>query len=136
MRGAVGCSAAMRKIRARTSLLTRLRPPTHLALETHVQYNRKPARCQPTTVLGVTRMRGCSHSDQNLIETRRIKSSPSHYHASAQGFDEGHHFFNPGMPMCGGPHREKIESNAIPDSSVVSATRTEFLRTTAVIAAM
>jgi hypothetical protein len=28
-----------------------------LALETRVFYNRKPARCQPTRVLGVTRMR-------------------------------------------------------------------------------
>src|ERR1035441_3532768 len=71
MRGApqVGFSAAIRKIRARTSLLTRLRPPTRLILETHVQYNRKPARCQPTTVLGVTRMRGRSHPDQSFRKT-------------------------------------------------------------------
>src|SRR5579864_8528919 len=50
MRGApqVGFSAAMGKIRLRTSLLTCLRPPTRLTLETHVQYNRKPARCHPT----------------------------------------------------------------------------------------
>jgi hypothetical protein len=34
-----------------------LRPPTGLALETHVQYNRKPARCQPTTVLGATKIK-------------------------------------------------------------------------------
>src|ERR1700736_2503343 len=54
MRGApqVGFSAAIRKIRARTSLLTHFRPATCLALETHVQYKRNPARCQLTTVLG------------------------------------------------------------------------------------
>src|ERR1700674_1027868 len=69
MRGApqVGFSATMRKIRTRTSLLTRLPPPTRLALETHVQYNRKPARCQLTTVLGVTKTRGFVHPDQNLL---------------------------------------------------------------------
>src|SRR6266478_4661607 len=54
MRGApqVGFSATIRKIRARTSLLTHLRPPTCLALETQVQYKRNPARCQLTTGLG------------------------------------------------------------------------------------
>jgi hypothetical protein len=41
--------------------------PTALALETHVQYNRKPARCQRTTVLGVTKMRGFVHPDQNIF---------------------------------------------------------------------
>jgi hypothetical protein len=35
----------LRKIKARTSLLTRFRPPTWLTLETHVQYKRNPARC-------------------------------------------------------------------------------------------
>ena len=45
MRGApqVGFSATIRKIKARTSLLTCFRPPTWLILETHVQYKRKPA---------------------------------------------------------------------------------------------
>src|ERR1700738_3213529 len=33
----------MRKMSARTSLLTRLRPSTGLALETHVQYNSEPS---------------------------------------------------------------------------------------------
>jgi len=68
MRGApqVEFSATIRKIRARTSLLTRLRPPPRLALETHVQYKRNPARCQLTTVLGVTRTRGFFHPDQNV----------------------------------------------------------------------
>jgi hypothetical protein len=57
----------MRKIRTRTSLLTRLPPPTRLALEIHVQYNRKPARCQLTTVLGVTKTKGFVHPDQNPL---------------------------------------------------------------------
>src|ERR1022692_2563799 len=70
MRGApqVGFSAAMRKIRARTSLLTRLRPPIRLALEIQVQYKRNPARCQRTTVLGVTKTRGFVHPDQNVFK--------------------------------------------------------------------
>src|SRR5258708_3958735 len=68
MRGApqVGFSATIRKIKARTSLLTRFRPPTWLILETHVQYKRNPARCQFTTVLGVTKMSGLVHPDQNV----------------------------------------------------------------------
>jgi len=68
MRGApqVGFSATIRKTKARTSLLTRFRPPTCLTLETHAQYNRNPARCQFTTVLGVTRIRGFLHADQNV----------------------------------------------------------------------
>src|ERR1700680_2672222 len=63
MRGApqVGFSATIRKIRARTSLLTRLRPPIFPAFETQVQYKRKPDRSQLTTVLGVTRTRGFVH---------------------------------------------------------------------------
>ena len=68
MRGApqVGFSETIRKIKARTSLLTRFRPPTGLTLETHVQYKRNPARCQFTTVLGVTKMSGLVHPDQNV----------------------------------------------------------------------
>src|SRR6516162_263085 len=69
MRGApqVGFSATIRKIRARTSLLTRVRPPTRRNLEIHVQYKRKPARCQFTTVRGVTKTRGFLHPDQNVL---------------------------------------------------------------------
>ena len=69
MRGApqVGFSETIRKIKARTSLLTRFRPPTWLILETHVQYKRNPARCQFTTVLGVTKTRGCLHPDQHIL---------------------------------------------------------------------
>src|SRR5258708_4330858 len=68
MRGApqVGFSATIRKIKARTSLLTRFRPPIWLTLETHVQYKRNPARCQFTTVLGVTKMSGLVHPDQHV----------------------------------------------------------------------
>src|ERR1035437_9768036 len=40
-----------------------------LALESHFQYSRKPARCQPTTVLGVTWMRGSFHLSQSLRNT-------------------------------------------------------------------
>src|SRR5262249_35111760 len=37
--------------------------------ETQVQYHRKPDRCQPTTVLGVTTMRGAFHPGQSLWRT-------------------------------------------------------------------
>src|SRR5215469_12650384 len=68
MRGApqVGFSATIRKIKARISLLTPFRPPTW-NLEIHVQYKRKPARCQFTTVRGVTKTRGFLHPDQNVL---------------------------------------------------------------------
>jgi len=68
MRGApqVGFSETIRKIKARTSLLTSFRPPTWLTLETHVQYKRNPARCQFTTVLGVTKRSGLVHPDQHV----------------------------------------------------------------------
>src|SRR5215469_9102331 len=69
MRGApqVGFSATIRKIKARTSLLTRFRPPTRRNLEIHAQYKRNPARCQFTTVRGVTKTRGFFHPDQNVL---------------------------------------------------------------------
>ena len=57
----------LRKIRARTSLLTRFRPPTRLNLEIHLQYKRNPAPCQFTTVLGVTKMRALVHPDQSVL---------------------------------------------------------------------
>src|SRR5271167_134257 len=50
-------TGTIRAAQARTSLLTRFRPPTCLTLETQVQYKRNPARCQFTTVLGVTKTR-------------------------------------------------------------------------------
>jgi len=69
MRGApqVGFSATIRNISARTSLATRFRPPTRLTLETQVQYKRNPARCQFTTVPGVTKTRGLLHPDQKVL---------------------------------------------------------------------
>src|SRR5438105_6997527 len=69
MRGApqVGFSATIRKIKARSSLRTHFRPPTCLNLETQVQYKRNPARCQFTTVLGVTKTRGLLHPDQQVL---------------------------------------------------------------------
>ncbi len=80
MRGAphVGFSATMRKIKARISLFTGLRPTLALALESHFQYSRNPARCQPTTVLGVTRIRGSFHRAQRL-------SNPTQNSLSAAG---------------------------------------------------
>jgi hypothetical protein len=70
MRGApqVGFSETIRKIKVRISLLTRFRPPTWLILETHVQYKRNPARCQFTTVLGVTKMRGLVQNVLNATQ--------------------------------------------------------------------
>jgi hypothetical protein len=59
----------MRKISARISLLTRFRPPLCLAWESHFQYSPKPARCQPTTVLGVTTMSGAFHPAPSLRNT-------------------------------------------------------------------
>ena len=75
MRGApqVGFSAAIRKIKPRISVLTRFLPPTRLARESHLQYSLKPAPCQATTVLGVTRISGAFHSDQSL--RRAIQNS-------------------------------------------------------------
>jgi hypothetical protein len=70
MRGApqVGFSATIRKIKARTSLLTRFRPPICLTFETHLQYKRNPALCQFTTVLGETKTRGFLYPDQNVLK--------------------------------------------------------------------
>ena len=69
MRGTpqVGFSATMRKIKVRISLLTRFRPSTCPTLEIHDQYRRNHARCQFTTVLGVTKTRGFLHPDQNVL---------------------------------------------------------------------
>src|SRR5580692_2823152 len=80
MRGApqVGFSETIRKIKARTSLLTRFRPPSWLTLETHVQYKRNPARCQFTTVRGVTKMRGLVHPHQSVLNaTQNSLCGPS-----------------------------------------------------------
>src|SRR6516162_8723798 len=77
MRGApqVGFSATIRKIRARISLLTRFRPPTRLNLEIHVQYKRNPARCQFTTVRGVTNTRGFLSSTRTRTFSRQPRTA-------------------------------------------------------------
>src|SRR5215468_10185699 len=81
MRGApqVGFSATIRKIRARTSLLARFCPPTRRNLEIHVQYKRNPARCQFTTVRGVTKtggLRSSLASSAYLVSTSGSESLP------------------------------------------------------------
>src|SRR6201987_3142259 len=71
MRGApqVGFSGAMRKIKARISLLTGFRPLGLCTREMSRQYRRNPARCHPTTVLGVTRISGFFQPAQSLRNT-------------------------------------------------------------------
>src|SRR5271166_1009224 len=90
MRGAphVGFSATIRKIRARISWFTGLRPPLAWALESHFQYSRKPARCQPTTVLGVTKMRGCFHRAQDFAARPRTACPPLSVAAADGGSGE------------------------------------------------
>src|SRR3979411_2177491 len=67
MRGApqVGFSATMRKINSRTSLDSLFLPTCFLTFEIRLQYSRNPARCQRTTVSGVTTRRDFFQSDQN-----------------------------------------------------------------------
>src|ERR1700756_602691 len=67
MRGApqVGFSATIRKISSRTSVDSFFLPTRFLAFEIQLQYSRNPARCQRTTVSGVTTRRDFFHSDQN-----------------------------------------------------------------------
>src|ERR1019366_10277748 len=71
MRGApqVGLSATLRKIRSRTSLLIGFLPTTFRAREIQLQYNRKPVRCQRTTVSGVTRINDLFQPDQTFRRT-------------------------------------------------------------------
>lgn len=69
----VGFSTAIRKISARTSSLARFLPPTRRARESQFQYSREPARCQATTVLGVTRTSESPQPDQSL--RRAIQNS-------------------------------------------------------------
>src|ERR1019366_8371435 len=71
MRGAphVGFSATMRKISSRTSLLIGFLPTAFRAREIQLQYSRKPARCQRTTVSGVTRINDLFQPAQTLRRT-------------------------------------------------------------------
>lgn len=75
MRGApqVGFSATIRKMRSRTSFEVGFLPTFLLALEINLQYKRKPARCQRTTVSGVTMMSDCFQPNQ----TRRATTQKS-----------------------------------------------------------
>src|SRR6201984_758035 len=67
MRGApqVGFSATIRKISSRTSVDSFFLPICFLAFEIQLQYSRNPARCQRTTVSGVTTRRDLLQSVQN-----------------------------------------------------------------------
>jgi len=69
----VGFSATIWKISSRTSLLIRFLPSRALWRDSQVQYKRKPARCQRTTVSGVTTTRAFLHPVQN----RRAKTQNS-----------------------------------------------------------
>lgn len=80
MRGApqVGFSTTIRKISRRTSFGVCLLPTCVLALEISRQYKRKPSRCQPTTVSGVTTIKDCFHPDQNrrTATQKSLSSAP------------------------------------------------------------
>src|SRR5713226_955045 len=78
MRGApqVGFSATTLKIKSFTSFESLFLPTRFLTLEIKLQYRRKPALCQRTTVSGVTTMRDCFHPDQNRrVTTQKSMSS-------------------------------------------------------------
>ena len=55
----------MREIKARSSWLTGVLPPTRPARDRHPQYSRKSARCHATTLLGVTSTRKWFHPGQS-----------------------------------------------------------------------
>src|SRR5215469_18560345 len=72
----VGFSAAMRKINSRSSFGVGLRPNGPRPREISLQYMRKPARCQRTTVSGVTMMSDCFHCDHSrLMATQKSLSN-------------------------------------------------------------
>jgi hypothetical protein len=81
MRGApqVGFSATIRKINSRTSFGVGLLPTRVLAFEISFQYKRNPARCQRTTVSGVTMMRDCLQADQThrAIPRKSLSKRPT-----------------------------------------------------------
>src|SRR5436309_13995183 len=107
MRGApqVGFSATVRKIRARTSLLTRFRPPTCLTLESHAQYKRHPARCQLKTVLGVTRTRRPLHPDQHVLNADPAHLvQGSHRHEPVRVNIHAYAALRPSTPRSGPGH--------------------------------
>ncbi len=77
IRGApqVGFSATMRQIRSRSSLPVCLLPTGLRTLETNLPYRRKPARCQRTTVSGVTMMSDRFPPIQTLRATTQKRRS-------------------------------------------------------------
>src|SRR5215467_13839780 len=78
MRGApqVGFSAIIRKIGSRTSSASFFLSTCFLAFEIQLQYRRKPARCQPTTLSGLTSTRDCFQAPQKRrANTQKILST-------------------------------------------------------------
>src|SRR5215469_4661987 len=67
----VGFSATMRKIRSPTSLLKGFLPAEQRFRESQAQYNRKPMRCQRTTVSGVTSRSGFFHPTTAFVAKPR-----------------------------------------------------------------
>src|ERR1700752_3658063 len=85
MRGApqVEFSATIRKISSRTSVDSFFLPICFLAFEIQLQYSRNPARCQRTTVSGLTSTRDCFQAPQKrrantqkILSTAPIASAP------------------------------------------------------------
>ena len=60
-----GFSVTMRKMRSRTTLGVGLLPIGFLTFEINARYQRNPARCHRTTVLGVTTGSACFQPGQN-----------------------------------------------------------------------
>src|SRR5215831_6067069 len=78
MRGApqVGFSATIPKISSRTSLDSFFLPTCFLPFEIKLQYSRKPARCQRTTVSGLTSTRDCFQAPKKRrANTQKILST-------------------------------------------------------------
>ncbi len=80
IRGApqVGFSATIWKINSRMSFVVCFLSTCFWTLEISLQYIRKPARCQRTTVSGVTTRRACFHPDQTrrAITQKSLSRSP------------------------------------------------------------
>ena len=71
-----GFSATMRKINSRSSFGVGLRPTGSRTREISLQYMRKPARCQRTTVSGMTMMTARFHRDHSrLMATQKNLSN-------------------------------------------------------------
>lgn len=78
LRQPLAVSATIWKIRSRTCLEILFLPACFRTLEITLQYNRKPFRCQRTTVSGVTRRRDFFQPDQNRrAATQKSLSSTS-----------------------------------------------------------